>query len=125
MLKGFHVLAHIERKTPGTLDWWIGEEDAVTEMIAKGESKPGENGARFTTEYSYREIQRYAQSSAELPDISDVAVEDCTGEVCMVGADGEIDDTMIAWLIDQLAKTHAMPIPKEKVDPAMGDLFDG
>ena len=124
MLKGFHVLAHIERKKPGTLDWWIGEEDAVTAMIEAGKSKPGQNGARFTTEYSYREVQKYAQSSAEIPALDDMKVEDCTGEVCMVGTDDEIDDTMHKWLIEQLAKIHTMPIPRDKVEPALGDLFD-
>ena len=50
MLKGYAVLAHIERQKPGTLDWWIEEEDLV--------------GAQFVTEYSYREIQKLARSSA-------------------------------------------------------------
>lgn len=109
MLKGFGVLAHIERKTPGTLDWWIAEEDEL--------------GATFVTEYTYREIQRLAQSSAELPGIDASPIEDCTGEVCQTAADGEIDDAMMAWLIAQLAKEHAMPVPREKRAAAIGDLF--
>ena len=32
---------------------------------------------------------------------------------------------MHAWLIDQLAKVHEMPVPRAKLDAALGDLFAG
>lgn len=122
MLKGYGVLAHIERQRPGTLDWWIAEEDEIGEIA----SNP--NGARFVTEYTYRQIQQMARSSAELPGIDLSAIEDCTGEVCHGEVNGiavgdEIDDTMHAWLIAQLAKMHELPPAREKVAAAVGDLF--
>ena len=111
MLKGYAVLAHIERQRPGTLDPWIADEDEI--------------GAQFVTEYSYRQIQAMARSSAELPNIDAVKIEDCTGEICLVGTDDEIDDATVAWLIAQLGKEHAMPAPREKRSPALADLFQG
>ncbi|WP_288806286.1 hypothetical protein [uncultured Novosphingobium sp.] len=123
MLKGYAVLAHIERKRPGTLDWWIGEEDGITAMIADGESADKPTGAQFVTEYSYREIQNMARSSAELPNIDGQQVEDCTGEICTVASDGEVNDEMVVWLIDQLSKVHTMPAPKMKAEAAIGDLY--
>lgn len=111
MLKGYAVLAHIERQRPGTLDPWIADEDEI--------------GGRFVTEYSYREIQAMARSSAELPNIDAIAIEDCTGEICHVGVPEEIDDTTVAWLIAQLSKIHEMPRPRAKLPAAIGDLFVG
>lgn len=117
MLKGYAVLAHIERKKPGTLDWWIEAEAEVTAMSGKS------SGAQFITEFSYVQIQAAARSSDELPGIDDIEVEDCTGEVCHVGKDEPIDDTMMAWLLKQLSEIHAMPNPKVKLPGAIGDLF--
>lgn len=57
MLKGFDVLAFQERERPNNLDWWIGAEDLVTGLGAKP------TGARFVTEYSYRDIKRHVASS--------------------------------------------------------------
>jgi len=117
MLKGFLVLAHIERKRPGTLDWWIEVEDETSHLT----SNP--NGARFVTEYSYREVQALARSATELPGLDMVQVEDCTGEVCHVGTDDEIDDATASWIMEQLSKAHTMPVPRAKEDAALGDLF--
>lgn len=117
MLKGYLVLAHIERRRPGTLNWWIEAEAEVTALAGKS------SGARFITEYSYAEIQKLAQSAAELPGLEGLEMEDCTGEFCHIGANEPIDDEMVAWLIDQLSKVHAMPQPKPKLPPALGDLF--
>lgn len=116
MLKGFAVLAHIERKKPGTLDWWIEAEAEATALTGKS------SGAQFITEYSYAEIQRIARSTAELPGIDDVEIEDCTGMSCHIGNE-PIDDATVAWLIEQLSKVHEMPRPKVKVPAAIGDLF--
>ena len=118
MLKGFAVLAHIERKKPGTLDWWIEAEAEATALTGKS------SGARFITEHPYAEIQRIANSTVELPGIDDVEVEDCTGEICHVGKDEPIGDEMVAWLIKQLSKVHELPAPKVKAPAAVGDLFE-
>lgn len=117
MLKGYLVLAHIERQRPGTLDWWIECEDEVTGLT----SNP--HGGRFVTEYTYREIQQLARSAAELPGLEGLVIEDCTGEVCLVGTPEEIDDGTITWIMEQLAKPHAMPALKVKQDAAVRDLF--
>jgi hypothetical protein len=77
MLKGFEVLAFQEREHPGRADWWVEAEDLVTGLGAKS------TGARFVTEYSYRDIQRHVATSpllfpldwTDLPDI-----QDCTDE---------------------------------------------
>jgi hypothetical protein len=128
MLKGYAVLAHIERQKPGTLDWWIDEEDAVTAMIATGQTADKPSGARFVTEYSYREIQNMARSSAELPAMDPRDIGDCTGEVCAVANDDEpIDDETIKWLMRQLRRAQeaplVLPVPTEKVPAAASDLF--
>jgi 3'-phosphoadenosine 5'-phosphosulfate sulfotransferase (PAPS reductase)/FAD synthetase len=80
MLKGFEVLAHQEREMPGYLDDWIEMEDIVTELGAR----PA--GARFVTEYSYRQIKAHAQSPLlipldwrELPEIGECNTV-CAGE---------------------------------------------
>lgn len=117
MLKGYLVLAHVERQRPGTLDWWIEREDEVAGLT----SNP--NGARFVTEYTYREIQQLARSASELPGLEGLTIEDCTGEICHVSTPGEIDDATVQWIMDQLTKVHAMPAPKIKLDAAVGDLF--
>lgn len=117
MLKGYLVLAHIERRRPGTLNWWIEAEAEATALTGKS------SGARFITEYSYAEIQRLAQSAAELPGLDDIEIEDCTGEFCHFGKDEPIDDATVAWLIEQLSKVHEMPSPKVVVPAALGDLF--
>lgn len=119
MLKGWGVLAHIERKKPGTLDWWIDREDEIGELA----SNPA--GARFVIEYTYRQIQGIARSTDELPGLDTLTIEDCTGEVCHVGTADEIDDGTIAWLMEQLSRVHEMPLPRVKVEPAVGDLFAG
>ena len=111
MLKGYGVLAHIERERPGTLDPWIEDEDEI--------------GAQFVTEYSYREIQRLARSAAVLPGLEGLKIEDCTGEVCLVDDPAEIDDGTLAWLIQQLSREHAMPAAREKTPPALRDLLEG
>jgi hypothetical protein len=116
-LKGYLVLAHIERKRPGTLNWWIEAEAEVTALTGKS------SGANFITEYSYADIQRLARSAAELPGLDDIEIEDCTGEFCQIGKDEPIDDATLAWLIDQLARVHEMPTPRPKLPPALGDLF--
>lgn len=117
MLKGYLVLAHIERRRPGTLNWWIETEAEATALTGKS------SGARFITEYSYADIQRLAQSAAELPGLDDIEVEDCTGEFCHIGKDEPIDDATVKWLIEQLAKVHTMPSPQSKVPAAVADLF--
>lgn len=78
MLKGFEVLVFQERERPGTADWWIEAEDLVSSRGAKT------SGARFVTEYSYRDIQRHVAMSpllfpldwADLPPIRD-CTDDC------------------------------------------------
>lgn len=118
-LKGYHVLAHIERQRPGTLDWWI-EAEAEAEVTAiTGKS----SGANFTTEYSYAQIKAYAESSAELPDISKIEIGDCTTGCAVDDSAEEVDDGALAWLLAQLVKEHPMPMPKIKLAPAVGDLF--
>jgi len=61
MLKGFDVLAFQERERPGYLDDWIGMETTVTDLGARP------TGARFVTEYSYREIKKHAQHPLLIP----------------------------------------------------------
>lgn len=58
-LKARPKLFEVERTKPGTLDWWIGQERAVTETAAP-------SGARFVTEYSYAELQSAVQRSPDL-----------------------------------------------------------
>ncbi|MFT3966836.1 MAG: Nin-like protein [Sphingobium sp.] len=120
-LKGWQVLAHIERRRPGSLDWSIEAEAEATALTGKS------SGAQFITEISYAEIKRLAHSSAELPGIDDIEIGDCTGEVCATpGAPDEpMDDATVAWLMEQLRKVHAIPTPKVKLPAALGDLFDG
>jgi 3'-phosphoadenosine 5'-phosphosulfate sulfotransferase (PAPS reductase)/FAD synthetase len=60
-LKGLAVLVHQERERPGTAADWIGMEDEVAELT----SNP--NGARFVTEYSYREIVAIASQPLLFP----------------------------------------------------------
>lgn len=127
-LKGYHVLAHIERQRPGTLDPWIEDVDMITALIASGETADKPMGARFVTEYTYRQIQEYARSSAELPAIDKAEIGDCTGEVCTVDAsDEEVDDETVSWLVGYLRKLQsdpmALPSPSPKQDAAMRDLF--
>ena len=83
------------------------------------------SGANFTTEYSYAQIKAYAESSAELPDISNIEIGDCTTG-CAVDTTGEeVDDGALAWLLAQLVKEHQMPLPKIALAPSVGDLFAG
>ena len=128
-LKGFMVLAHHERAKPGTLDWWIEQEDAVTAMIEAGETADKPSGARFITEHTYRQIRDYAHSSAELPGLDEIDTTTECGVACAVGgAEEEVDDAAFAWLIDQLRKAAATPLvmpDARKAAPAtVGDLFD-
>lgn len=78
MLKGFDVLAFQEREAPGRADWWIGAEDIVSGLGAKP------SGARFVTEYSYRDIQRHvAQSPLLFPlDWQSLPPSEGCGDVC-------------------------------------------
>lgn len=48
-LKARAVLVHLERETPGVLDWWGGEEQSV--------------GGTFVTEYSYAQLAAEVKSS--------------------------------------------------------------
>lgn len=80
MLKGFGVLSYQERERPGYLDGWIEMESIVTELGARP------TGARFVTEYSYREIKAAAQHPLlipidwkDMPDIGDCGTA-CPGE---------------------------------------------
>lgn len=61
MLKGFETLVHIERTSPGSCDVMIGMEDRASELA----DKP--SGARFVTEYSYREIKAAASQPLLIP----------------------------------------------------------
>lgn len=126
-LKGFMVLAHIERTRPGTLDWWIEAEDEVTAMISAGEIEPC-SGARFITEHTYRQIQQYARSAAVLPHIDEIEFDADCGVSCAVDdGDEEVDDGALAWLLEQLRKAAAEPVPmpiaRPILPPAVGDLF--
>lgn len=128
-LKGFLVLAHQERSKPGSLDWWIEQEDAVTAMIEAGEAGNNPAGARFVTEHSYRQIKEYAHSAAELPGIDDIEFGGECGVACAVDDSAEeVDDGAFAWLIDQLrramAEPFAMPAAPALSAPAIGDLFE-
>jgi|GEM_PF-185383 len=120
-LKGWTVLAHIERQRPGSLDWGIEAEAEATALTGKS------GGAQFVTEISYAEIKRIAHSQVELPDIDASEIGDCTGEVCTVNADEPISDETVVWLMDYLRKAQSQPIslpmPREKVPAAVGDLF--
>jgi hypothetical protein len=64
-LKGFAVLCHQEREFPGMADWWIGAEDVAAQLA----NKP--SGARFVTEWSYRDMQRQALASPDIPGLID------------------------------------------------------
>ena len=61
MLKGFDVLAFQERERPGYLDGWINMEGIVSDLGARP------TGARFVTEYSYRQIKAHAQTPLLIP----------------------------------------------------------
>jgi hypothetical protein len=127
-LKGFMVLAHQERAKPGTLDWWIAQEDAVNAMIAAGETADRPSGARFITEHTYRQIRDYAHSSAELPGLDDLDTTAECGVACAVGGpEEEVDDAAFAWLINQLRIAMEtpleMPVPRIAQPAAVGDLF--
>lgn len=61
MLKPFQILVHQERQRPGTADDWIEMEDIASERT----SNPA--GARFVTEYSYRQIKEAAQQPLLIP----------------------------------------------------------
>lgn len=54
-LKGVEVLGYQERERPGYLDDWIGMEDLASSLT----HNPA--GARFVTEYTYRQVQRDVQ----------------------------------------------------------------
>lgn len=57
MLKGREVLIYQERERPGQIDDWIGMEDLASTLT----SNPA--GARFVTEYSYRELKAEVERS--------------------------------------------------------------
>lgn len=127
-LKGLLVLAAHERAKPGTLDWWIECEDEITEMIATGETEDRPTGARFITEHTYRQIQEYARSTAELPVVTKMEFGGECGTACAIDDSGEeVDDGAFAWLIDQLKKAQAaplaMPRAPQNAPAAIGDLF--
>ncbi len=86
-LKGDKVLMFQEREKPGVLDWWAEAEAEVTATTGKPD------GARFVTEYSYADLQRYvAQSQLLIPldwRTLPAAVE-CTTDTCGDETPGEL-----------------------------------
>lgn len=125
-LKGIDVLCQTERDEPGSLDWEAEAEAEAEVTMLKAKA----SGARFVTEYSYREIQRIAASTPPFPNIDDLRVGgDCTAE-CSVddSNEPEPDDGAWAWLMEymrkELERGHAMPVARKKVAPALGDLYE-
>src|SRR3546814_11474574 len=130
MLKSLPVLMHQERERPGTADWWIEQEDAVTARCAR-DGDPKLSGARFVTEYSYRQMQEWAHTSPPLTGINDLpAIGDCTAGPCAVD-DNEPDpdaETM-TWLVAYREHIwrEGTPVltPAVQAEPATDDHSEG
>lgn len=60
-LKGYETLVHLERERPGSCDVMIAMEDRASVLA----DKP--TGARFVTEYSFRDVQKAAGQPLLIP----------------------------------------------------------
>lgn len=71
-LKGYVKLVRLEKRRPGSCDWWIAEEQAV--------------GKQFERDWSYSDIKRWAVEWQELP-LDEVPDEDAEcGDACYAGS---------------------------------------
>lgn len=68
-LKSRKALENIMHEQPGSADWWVRAEQTV------GASKP--SGARFVTEYSYRELAETARRQMNLFEARDEPGVEC------------------------------------------------
>lgn len=58
-LKARPKLWEVERNRPGTLDWWIAQENRMAELAQKG-------AGQFRKEYTYTELQSAVQRSPDI-----------------------------------------------------------
>lgn len=64
-LKSYGKLCETESRRPGTLDWWIAQEEAVAGLTSK------KSGAQFVSRFSYRSIQDAVRAQAVIDFDSD------------------------------------------------------
>lgn len=71
MLKSRGALKRLIRDNPGMADWWKDREASITMKSAKAT----EAGRRFTTEYSYADLQREVATQPFMPGMFDSGEE--------------------------------------------------